>query len=356
MARPCLAAVFVGPGRPLEFRTLAVREPVGAEILVRVVACTLCGSDLHTFEGRRGAPCPSILGHEILGRIAAFGPDAPRVDLAGQSLAEGDRVTWSVVASCGQCFYCKRELSQKCEHMVKYGHEPLTDRPDGGLAEYCVLAPGSAIARISEHLSDRVACPASCATATAAAAIRAAGPIAGRVVLVQGAGMLGLTAVAMARSAGASSVIVTDPNRGRLALASRFGAMAAVTPDALAGALASLNGGRGVDVAIEMTGSAEAFDAALPLLGIGATYVLIGAVYPGRPVEVAMETIVRRTLTVRGLHNYAPQDLLAAVRFLAEEPGYPFDELVEGWFPLLEADAAFERARDPAILRVGVRS
>jgi putative phosphonate catabolism associated alcohol dehydrogenase len=355
MDRQGLAAVFVEAGRPLELRTMTVLDPVGAEILVKVTACTLCGSDLHTFEGRRLAPSPSILGHEILGLIEAFGPEARRSDLAGLPLVEGDRVTWSVVASCGACFYCERGLSQKCEHMVKYGHEPLSDRPTGGLAEYCLLAPGSAIVRIPDALSDRVACPSSCATATASAAIRAAGSIEGRVILIQGAGMLGLTASAMAKQAGASEVICVDPIPERLALARRFGATRAVAPEALAGLVAGLNGGRGVDAAIEMTGSPEAFEAALPLLRIGATYVLIGAVYPGRPVEIAMETIVRRTLTLRGLHNYAPEDLLTAVRFLAGAEAYPFEELVEGWFPLSEANAAFGRSKDPGVLRVGVR-
>jgi alcohol dehydrogenase len=110
-----------------------------------------------------------------------------------------------------------------------------------------------------------------------------------------------------------------------------------------------------VDVAIEMTGAPAAFEAALPCLRIGGTYILIGAVYPSRPVEVAMETIVRRTLTLRGLHNYGPDDLVDAVRFLAGASAYPFEELVEDWFPLAEANAAFQRSSDPGVLRVGVR-
>jgi alcohol dehydrogenase len=355
MARQTLAAVFVETGRPLELRTIPVPDPLGGEILVKVTACTLCGSDLHTFEGRRTAPTPSILGHEILGQIAAFGPDATRVDLAGRPLVEGDRVTWSVVASCGHCFYCNRGIPQKCELMFKYGHEPLSDQPNGGLAGYCVLVPGSAIVRIPDHLTDAVACPSSCATATASAAIRASGPIAGRVILVQGAGMLGLTAAAMASHAGASEVICVDPIAQRRKLAGRFGATRVVEPHGLAGLIAEVTGGRGVDAAIEMTGSPQAFEAALPCLRIGGTYVLVGAVYPGRPVEIVMETIVRRTLTIRGLHNYAPQDLLAAINFLAEARDFPFQELVADWFPLEEAEAGFRRSKDPGVLRVGVR-
>src|SRR5581483_7521681 len=105
--------------------------------LVRVTGCTLCGSDLHSYAGRRSVAVPTVLGHEILGRIDAFGPSTPRRDFLGQSLAEGDRVTWAIVANCGDCFYCLRGLPAKCQHSVKFGHELLRPGREltGGLAE-----------------------------------------------------------------------------------------------------------------------------------------------------------------------------------------------------------------------------
>ena len=192
-------------GTPLELSEFPTPEPAGAEVLVEVIACTLCGSDLHTMSGRRIEPVPTVLGHEILGRIVAFGPAAARRDAAGQPLGLGDRVTWAIVASCGECFFCRRSLPQKCERRVKYGHEALAPRRDltGGLAEHCVLAPGSAIFRVPDRLPDEAACPANCATATVAGAIEAAGDLAGRSVLIMGCGMLGVTASAWAASLGA---------------------------------------------------------------------------------------------------------------------------------------------------------
>src|SRR5262245_4908195 len=95
------AALFHGPGRSLELTRHPVPEPRGAEVLVRVTCCTLCRSDLHTHAGRRPAPTPIVLGHEIVGRIKAFGPDAVRTNLRGETLAPGDRVTWTLAASCG---------------------------------------------------------------------------------------------------------------------------------------------------------------------------------------------------------------------------------------------------------------
>ena len=189
--------------RDCRWRSASSRLPAPehSEVLVEVVACTFCGSDLHSLHGRRAVPVPTILGHEVLGKIAAFGPTAVRHDAAGEPMNVGDRVTWAIVASCGECFYCRRSLPQKCERQTKYGHEPLRPGREltGGLADHCVLAPGTAIFRVPEQLPDATACPANCATATVAAALEAAGQVAGRSVLVMGCGMLGLTATAWAR-------------------------------------------------------------------------------------------------------------------------------------------------------------
>lgn len=335
------AAVFSGPGIPQRIERFPLPEPGVGEVRVRVTACTLCGSDLHTWEGRRSTPLPTVLGHEILGSVDALGPDL-------SDLRIGDRITWSVVASCGGCRHCARDYAMKCERMVKYGHEVV--RPGhvfhGGLADYCLLAPGSTIIPIPDHLADAAACPANCATATVVAALRVAGDVAGRVVLVQGAGLLGLTACALARQRGAAAVVCSEPNERRREMALRFGATEAIAPDAVPD---------GIDIALELTGSPAAFEAAFSRLAIGATYVQVGAVFPSRPVALPVEQVVRRWLTLRGVHNYAPDDLRGAVAFLATT-SYPFADLVTAWYPLREVERAFQAALAPDVLRVGVRS
>ncbi|MBX3412117.1 MAG: zinc-binding dehydrogenase [Pirellulales bacterium] len=350
-------AVFVDAGRPLEVRRFELPTLGTGEILVRVAACTLCASDLHTYTGRRKSPAPSILGHEIIGHIAALGPDSPRVDQAGETLSVGDRVTWSVVASCGECFYCRRDLPQKCAAMMKYGHEALRAGREltGGLADYCVLAQGTAIVRLPGDLPDAVVCPASCATATVSAALRIAGEVRARSVLVQGAGLLGLTACAQASAMRASQVICCDMNRARLDRAREFGATHTATPDELSETVRQATEGYGVDVALEITGAPAAFVDGLAQLRLGGTYVLVGAVYTAPPVPISVESLVRRQLTLRGVHNYAPQDLLAAVRFLDANRQFPFASLVSDWLPLAEADRAFHAAEEAAALRIGVR-
>jgi alcohol dehydrogenase len=351
------AAVFHGPGRPIELTSWPRPDPARGEVLVEVVACTLCGSDLHSIHGRRPVPTPSVLGHEILGRIVAFGPEAGRIDAAGRPLSPGDRVTWAVVASCGSCPPCERGLPQKCDRGFKYGHEPL--RPgrelSGGLADHCLLAAGTAIFRVPDGLSDAAACPSSCATATVAAALEAAGPIAGRSVLVLGAGMLGVTAAAWSRERGAGDVVVCDPSDRRLAAAAAFGASRSARPSDLADAVAGVTRGRGVDAILELSGSTEAIEGALPLLGLGGSVVLVGSVAPARPFSILPERIVRNCHAIRGVHNYAPRHLRQALDFLEAYPQYPFGSLVSPWQPLSQINAIVGSDLAGQFLRVGIR-
>ncbi len=353
------AAVFSGVSGQLEIRDLAKPVPAEGEILVRILGCTLCGSDLHTFEGRRQAPVPTVLGHEIVGQIEAIAAGAPLRDLAGQELRNGDRVTWAIVANCGECFFCRHNLPQKCVQAAKYGHEALRPGREllGGLAEHCLLVPGTSLVRLPDDLPLEIACPANCATATAMAAVEAAGELKGGVVCVLGAGLLGLTVCAIAGAAGAEQVICVELNPDRRQQALQFGATQSIAPDELADVVKRLSDGRGVDVAWELTGSSPAFTAALPQVRIGGTFVVVGAVFPSPPVELHLEQLVRRQLTLRGIHNYAPRHLLRAVQFLSEQQHkYPFEKLVAEWHPLSNISEAFKNACDPHKIRVGVRA
>lgn len=354
-----LAAVFSGVSGQMELREISRPEPSSGEILVRVLGCTLCGSDLHTFEGRRQVPTPTVLGHEVTGEIVALGPDAPRCDLAGQELRCGNRITWSLVASCGQCFFCQHDLPQKCVKAVKYGHEPLRPGREllGGLAEHCLLVPGTSIVRLPDDFPLEVACPANCATATAAAALEAVGEIQGTRVLVLGAGLLGLTVCAMARTRRAAEVICVEVNSERRTRARLFGATQAIAPEELISVAGGLTQNRGVDVAFELAGSTAAFETAWPVLRTGGTFVLVGSVFPLQPVALPLEQLVRRHLILRGIHNYRPHHLLAAVQFARQyHREFPFAEVVAEWHTLANAENAMRSARDPSRIRVGIRS
>jgi putative phosphonate catabolism associated alcohol dehydrogenase len=329
---------------------------------VQIECCTLCGSDLHTYLGNRQGPAPSILGHEALGRIVALGPGEPPRDYRGEILSIGDRISWSVVASCGACFFCRRDLPQKCERLFKYGHESCgADHPlSGGMAEICHLVRGTSIHLVAADVPDVVASSANCATATVAAALRYAGSCRGKTVLIQGAGLLGLTAAAMARVDEAENIIVADVNQQRLTMANRFGASAIVDVSEGANALTDCvlpsTAGRGADVILEMSGTSEAIRQGLSVLRTGGQYVFVGAVKPIGAIPLDAEQVVRRMWSIRGVHNYAPMDLAAAIDFLANHwRRFPFAELVAGEFSLDEADAAFQTMVESRAVRVAVR-
>ena len=339
-----LAAVFSGHGKPFQLEHFPIPSPGRGEVLVEITCSTICGSDLHTWHGRRQEPTPCVLGHEIVGRIVGFGSAAPRIDLRGEPLSEGDRITWTLAASCGICFFCKRGLPQKCEQLFKYGHSSISPGREfsGGFAEYCLLNAGTGIVRLPDDLPDALAAPANCAVATVAAAFRSAGEIEGSTVAIIGCGVLGLTAAAMASQLGAASVIACDINAGREEIARRFGAASFCGPEDLVSAARDATGGRGADLTMEFSGSSSAVSGAIAALRTGGTSVIAGTTTPGGHVALDPNDLVRRMLTLKGLHNYAPEDLVTAINFLCETRERIPYELIQGeTFCLEEIEAAF---------------
>ncbi|MFM1822156.1 MAG: 5-exo-hydroxycamphor dehydrogenase [Planctomycetota bacterium] len=351
-------ALFQGPGRPFELATTPLPEPHDGEILVRIACATICRSDLHTHAGRRAGPLPSVLGHEAVGRIVSFGEGCTRADFRGAPASRGDRITWSIAVGCGACHACLDGLPQKCDALFKYGHQRHDpDAPSGGLAEHIVLRRGTAWFRVPDGLDDALAATSNCAFATAAAALRAGDAARHRTVVVVGAGMVGLAACAMARAAGAEAVIACDPIESNRIRALRFGATQAVDAleTAAAEAARAASNGRGADLVVEAAGSAPSTALALALPRIGGTVVLVGTVAPVGEIAVDPERLVRRVLTVRGMHNYRPDDLAAALEFLAG-PGrmHPWHELFATRHALEAVDAAFAEAHARPGQRVAV--
>lgn len=349
---PPRAALFHGPDQPLEWIEAPLPVPLRGEILVDIERCAICSSDLHTHSGRRKEPTPTVLGHEIAGRIMAFGEGAPRQDANGQPLEIGDRITWTVAASCGRCANCCDGLTQKCAKLVKYGHEQVTREMPfrGGLADVILLSPGTGIVRLPQdppsHAPLELLTLANCSTATVAAALRAGfsrRQRPGMSIAILGAGVLGLTACAMARALyGASTIIAVDRDPARAELARQFGATHTCSDlVTLPTVVKDLTDQLGVDVAIELAGVVQTARAAVDIVRTGGTAIIAGTTMPTEPLILEPQTIVRRLLRIEGVHNYTTPDLVTAVDFLLRHGGeFPFQTLVGPSFPLTDLERA----------------
>lgn len=344
--------IFEEAGKPLTFTSCDIPALSEGQVLVRNEYTTLCRSDISTYLGKRIEKSPTILGHEIVGRIVAFGPGQQVCDIFGKPLKAGDRITWGIYAANPLSQMSRRGIPQKSPDLFKYGHEQL--RPDntlhGGLARHTLLRRYTPILPLPEEVPLPEAAIINCAVATVAGSLRLAGELQGRRVALWGAGMLGTVACAMCREAGASEVIALDINEQRLECATHFGATATLRSDHTDAA--SLQ----ADVTIDYSGFLGAMEASVEALSIGGTAVWVGGVCPQDKVQLDSEQVIRRLSTIRGLHNYNTDDFRTAVDFIVKHHRtYPFAKLIHDGFTLERAEDAFQYAIRHNPYRVGIR-
>jgi putative phosphonate catabolism associated alcohol dehydrogenase len=353
---PGKAAIFNGQGKPFEFITREVPFIKPGEILVKVRYTTLCGSDIHTYNGRRIEPAHVVLGHEITGDILWIDPAHPGKDFRGEPIEAGDRVTWSIFSVPAGIIAPRPDMPQKSSSLFKYGHV-LADGEElfnGGLADYCILRSNTALIKISKSIPLKVAATISCAHSTITGALRVAGDLTGKKVIVFGAGLLGLSCVAMCKEAGAAGISIVDVDPGRLHWGEKFGANAAY-PYPGEEAVLPLPWPE-ADVVFDMTGDPQAMKMGVDSLAVGGYAIWIGAVYPAKPVAIDAQKVVRKLLQIRGLHNYNYEDFVNATSFIENNhQKYPFEELVEKEYSLEDIEEAFTFAGNSKPVRVGIK-
>lgn len=355
-------AAYDAPNAPFVLREYPLRDPAAGEVLVRITMSTICRSDIHSWQGHRPNPCPGVLGHEIVGRIAALGPGIER-DLRGEPLAVGDRITWSEYFIPGPNYVSDvLDLPQKSPGVDKYGHMAAATPPHhhGGFGEYCYILPRSWILRLPDALSDAEAAPVNCGVATMIAVTEAAAIRLGHSVVIQGLGLLGLYGAAIAKARGAGRVIGIDGVAERRQRAARFGVdvaldPAAVEPGELARQVAALCRPMGADAVIEVCGDPGVIPAGVAMLRVGGRYVLGGVVNPGAMVTLDANLVLRKMLTLCGVHNYHPRHLVEALDFVvAQRHRFPFAELVDGVYPLDRVGEAMADAAARRVLRAAI--
>jgi putative phosphonate catabolism associated alcohol dehydrogenase len=360
--RTAKAAIYEAPNTPFVLKEFPLRPAKRGEVLVRVTMSTICRSDIHSYEGRRANPCPGILGHEIIGMIEEIGEGIDK-DLRGDSLRVGDRVTWSEYFFDGQCYYREvLDMPQKCHGVRKYGHDLAEQDPHflGGFAEYCYILPGTWILKLPPELSDEEATPLNCGVATMASVTQAAEIQMGDAVVIQGLGLLGLYGAAMAKARGARCVIGLDAVANRLKAAKKFGAdhvidVGSAPPQSVVEEVRELCRPDGADAVIEVCGVPEVLPQGLQMLRTGGRYVLGGLVNPDANVTIDANMLVKRWVTMRGIHNYHPRHLIQALEFVrSHRERFPFKEIVDSKFALNDLDAAFKKASERTVLRAAI--
>lgn len=332
--------LFHGAHQPFQMGTAALPDELHpGEVLVEISLATICGSDLHTTEGRRSAPTPCILGHEAVGHV---------VSSARDGIAYGQRVTWTLADSCGHCAPCTSwHLPQKCEHLFKYGHAALSDGSglNGCYASHIVLRPGTQIMTVPSALPDAIAAPANCALATIVNALETL-PDPCDSALLQGGGLLGIYACAWLRHRGVREVFCTDLSSQRLALVAEFGGIPVPHGEKIPQ----------VDLVLEVTGSSAVIPDGVKALRTGGHYVWAGMVHPETQLDLTGEAVLRKCLTLRGVHNYAPHHLSTGLDFLAQShTRLPFEKLTSPALPLEKLNEGFALTRSRQWQRVAIR-
>lgn len=341
--------IFSGPNQAMEERVIAVPlMPEAAEVIVRMRLATVCGSDLHTFTGRRQEPMPSVLGHEGVGEIVAVGRGRT-------GLAVGDRVTWALIDHCNTCPACVSwGLPQKCDQLFKYGHARWQegDAPNGCYASHVVLRGGTHVVKLPDAVSDRMAVSANCALSTMVHAVE---KLRGdeRTVWIQGGGLLGLFGAALLRDRGVARVVVTEPDARRRAVVARLGVEVMSAEDFLS--RRDLAEG-GCDAVIEVVGDPAVVATGTKALRPGGVYLWVGMVHPATALGAFTgEQIVRRCVRVQGIYNYAPRHLDEAIAFLERRGAeFPFDDVISPPLPLARLNEAFALALEWRWPRVSI--
>jgi L-iditol 2-dehydrogenase len=328
-----LAAVWHGADViKLERQPLPV--PQSGQVLVRILACGLCATDLHMLDGQFPlAVPPRVVGHEMVGEIAALGPGVTKRRL-------GEVVALQGVSNCGRCQLCYEGRVHECPNRVGFG---------GGWAEYTVLPEYLAYCLpdgVPPHIG-AVAEP----LAAVVYAIRTARIQAGDTVAVVGAGAIGLLTMQLARHSGASRTLVSDPEPSRRALAERLGATTTVDPRAvnLADFVRDWTDGIGVDVAFEAAGTIHTIKETLALPRPGGTVVLVGGAPAGAELTVQPYDLWLRSISIHYTYAHTASDFRRAVELL---PTLDIEPMLTHRFPLSEVHAAIATARRREGLKV----
>lgn len=357
MVETMRAAVWPGTGGDLRIEHIPVPQPHHGEVLVKVTACGVCHTDLHVMKGEVAFPSPAVLGHEISGTVVALGPDTAPV----RGIEVGAKVVGAFIMPCGECRQCERGRDDMClpffaqnrlkgtlydgtTRLHRLDGSPLAMYSMGGLAEYSVV-PINALAPLRGDVPEVAAAILGCAAFTAYGAVHQTAQLQpGESVAVVAIGGVGSSIVQLARAAGAGTIIAVDISDEKLAAAKALGAdhgVNSMSTDAVT-AVRELTGGAGVDVAFEVLGRQETFEAAVKMLTDGGRMVAVGIAAGASAANVEITPLVRRGLRLMGSFGGRTRVDLPAVIDLAATGVFSVQDTVTRTYSLDSASEAFD--------------
>lgn len=331
MTNEMKAAVTYGK-QNLKIENVPVPEIKDNEVLIKVKACGICGTDPHIYNGHFPAPMPLIQGHEFAGEVVKVGANVT-------SVATGDRVTADINISCGNCYYCRTGQKLFCENITQLGVHT-----NGAFAEF-VKAPENNVYTLPEGMSWEEGAyiePLACVIRGQERANISMGDT----VAIIGAGPMGLAHAIMAKLNGATQVIISEMNQARLQKARDLGVdvvIDASEKDPVQEVL-NLTDGRGADVVFEVVGAIPTYQQALNLVRKGGTLVAYGAAPADQAMQIKPFDIFSKELTIVGSYAGTYGTWVKAIQLISSKRFNPqnifsktisLDQLEDG---IVEAD------------------
>lgn len=355
------AAVIEKFGEGPSIREFDTGVLLDGEILVRLEASGVCGSDLHIFSGADPRiRLPMIPGHEGIGIIEDM--KGALSDINGEALKRGDRILWDRGIVCGRCRYCVVEKKPfLCVNRMVYGitfniHD--VPFPNGCYSEYVKLSALTATIKADTCLSSEALVPVGCSGATSYHAVEEAGLQGGETVLIQGPGPLGIFTAVFCRERGAGEIIMTGSSKSsrRMELAKSFGVNHLLYRDKMEGKeqeefVRGITGGRGADVVFEMAGTSAAVNAGQHFVARGGKYMIAGVAVPVGDAGIDIYgNLVRKNATVKGIWVSDTSHLFKSFEVVRKNE-YPFEKLISRKYSLCDARKAIESVNEKNVLK-----
>jgi 2-desacetyl-2-hydroxyethyl bacteriochlorophyllide A dehydrogenase len=322
------ALVYNGP-KDIRVEDVEVPEIGDTDVLIKIKYCGVCGTDIHIYSGDGGAfevTPPLIMGHEFSGIVEKVGAKVTKVKA-------GDLVTVDPNNMCGECYYCKNAMEQFCEHVIGVG-----TTTDGGFAQYQVVCEKQ-VFKFKEGMDPLTASmtePVSCCLH----GIDLCNIKLGDEVLVIGGGPIGLIMLQLAKMAGASKIVLSEPVAEKREMGLKLGADLVINPlEENLQAVLSENC-RNINVVIECVGNVRTIDSAIQCAGKGATVMMFGLTGPGTNLNIDPEVIFKKELKLTSsfINPYTFERSIA----ILESGKLNVTEMISDVIPLVDCVKAFE--------------